>query len=182
MKRRYQQMNNCENCFCDVLNDDLEDSEAYCGPPIIGGAVALTQDMTLPKKGSSEAAGYDLVAAHDFLLKPGMTTFVGTGVFLELPQNTRAMVYPRSGFSTKHGVIIPNAPGLIDSDYTGEVKVALHMLWTPRKMFTVYKGKRGDRIAQLVFGLTFDWQPTIKTLENFRNTSRGSGGFGSTGK
>lgn len=177
MKRRQRLMNNCSNCAC----DDLEEVET-CGIPAIQGAVALSDDVIIPKKGSAEAAGYDLIASHDFVLKPGGTTFVGTGVFLELPQGTRAMVYPRSGFATKNGIVIPNAPGLIDSDYRGEVKVALHMLWTPRKMFSSYKGKRGDRIAQLVFGLAFDWQPTMKSLECLRNTSRGSGGFGSTGK
>jgi dUTP pyrophosphatase len=170
--------NVCQSCNCEF--DELEEV-AVVGVPVIQGGVHL-DDCDIPKKGSMDAAGFDLVAKHDFVLKPGKTTFVGTGVYLELPRGIRAMVYPRSGFSTKNDIIIPNSPGLIDSDYRGEVKVALHMLWSPRKMFASYKGKKGDRIAQLVFGLAFDWSPQLKTLNEIKNTDRGSGGFGSTGK
>lgn len=142
----------------------------------VNGSVALF-NAELPTKGSTGAAGYDLRASEDFVLEAGKTIFVGTGVYLELPENVRAMVYPRSGFATKNDIIIPNAPGLIDSDYRGEVKVALHKL-TP----TWYQGRKGDRIAQLVFAPVLDWDPFIKSLDELQQTSRGAGGFGSTGK
>lgn len=175
-------MSNCKDgCQGCQIDDDLELVDVV-GVPVILGGVAVGSEGNLPVKGSEEAAGFDLFAAHDFVIRPGGTTFVGTQVFLELPKGIRAMVYPRSGFATKNGIIIPNSPGLIDSDYRGEVKVALHQLWSPRKMFSSYRGKKGDRIAQLVFSIAFDWKPSSMTLDELRNTSRGVGGFGSTGK
>ena len=173
------QKNICCDCR-EIEYIDLDDFEIDV--PTVTGSVALTPGAILPQKGSPGAAGFDLCASENVTLRPGRTTFVSTGVFLELPKGIRAMVYPRSGLSTKQDIIIPNSPGLIDSDYRGEVKVALHMLWSPRKMFKKYKIKKGDRIAQLVFGQALDWRPTLKLLEDLQQTSRGSGGFGSTGK
>jgi len=133
-------------------------------------------DLPLPGYASSGAAGMDLHAAVDGerVLEPGARALVPTGLRLALPEGHEAQVRPRSGLALHHGVVLPNAPGTIDSDYRGEIQV---ILWnTGAEPFTI---RRGDRIAQLVVSpvARVAWEPS----EQLEPTHRGEGGFGSTG-
>ena len=135
------------------------------------------EDIPLPTRETPGAAGYDLRAAveADVALAPGARALIPTGLSIELPEGTEAQVRPRSGLALEFGIVLPNAPGTIDSDYRGEVKV---ILWnTGEKAFTI---RRGDRIAQLVISpvVRAAWEE-VTTLET---TRRGSGGFGHTGR
>jgi dUTP pyrophosphatase len=120
-------------------------------------------------------AGADLVAAEEVTLEPGARALVATGIAIAIPQGHAAFIHPRSGLSSKHGVTVVNAPGTIDAGYRGEVKVALVNL-DPAVPYTV---RPGDRIAQLVV------QPVVQAafvpVGELPGTSRGDGGFGSTG-
>lgn len=129
------------------------------------------------------SAGYDLKARlpegirhRGFDMIPGYRVLVNTGVHLAMPQHMSALVLPRSGLALKQGVTVLNAPGLIDSDYRGEIGVVLINLGASRVTI-----EYGDRIAQLVFqsvpAVTLD--PV--GIEAFDDTARGAGGFGSTG-
>jgi dUTP pyrophosphatase len=133
-------------------------------------------DLPLPRKMSTHSAGFDLVAAIDepVVLSPGDTALIPTGIALSIPAGYEGQVRPRSGLAATHGLSIPNAPGTIDADYRGEVKVLLINLG--RENISL---KRGDRIAQLVIAPV----PTV-TLQEVREldpTPRGDGGFGHTG-
>ena len=130
-----------------------------------------------PTKGSEKAAGYDLYANIDgnnsITINPGETVVIGTGLSFELPDNTFAAIFARSGLSTKSGLAPANKVGVCDSDYRGEYKVPLH-----NHSNTPATVNHGDRIAQMVV------MPFIAVeLEegDLSNTARGSGGFGSTG-
>ena len=135
-------------------------------------------DLPLPAYHSDQAAGLDLVAAvpadQPLVIAPGGWVAVPTGLVIALPDGTEGQVRPRSGLAATHGVTVLNAPGTIDADYRGEVKVLLVNLGP--EPFAV---RRGMRIAQLVVAtvlrakLTETAQPTT--------TGRGAGGFGSTG-
>ncbi len=133
-------------------------------------------DLPLPEYMTPHASGMDLRAAlaDDLTLAAGDIALVPTGFAAELPAGLEAQVRPRSGLAVKHGIGIINAPGTIDADYRGEIKVALINLG--RQNYTV---KRGDRIAQMVV------QPvcrvSLKLVENISPSSRGEGGFGHTG-
>lgn len=120
------------------------------------------------------SAGCDLVSTEDLILPPGGRALVGTGLFMEMPQGFVGMVCPRSGLALKHGITVLNAPGIIDSDYRGEVKVILTNLSNEE-----YSVKKGDRIAQLLFSPIL--QAHFKATSELSSTDRGSGGFGSTG-
>ena len=106
----------------------------------------LRPDAIIPAYAHPGDAGLDLHASEDVTLKPGVTCLVPTGVAIELPEATEAQVRPRSGLALKHGVTCLNTPGLIDSDYRGELKVLL-INTDPAEDFEI---QRGDRIAQLV--------------------------------
>ena len=118
----------------------------------------------------------DLYAAvaEDTLIRPGETMLIPTGFSVEIPRGFEAQIRPRSGLAAKHQVGILNAPGTIDSDYRGEVKVILTNFG--KNTFTV---KRGDRIAQMVISayskITWD------EVDSLNRTARGEGGFGHTG-
>lgn len=134
------------------------------------------RDLPLPAAASAGSAGYDLRAAieEDLVLRPGERVLVPTGLVLEIPDGFEGQVRPRSGLAWKHGVTLANAPGTIDSDYRGEVKVILaHLGDAPLTI------ARGDRIAQLVVAQveTVEWE----VAEALDETDRGEGGFGSTG-
>jgi dUTP pyrophosphatase len=122
------------------------------------------------------ASGCDLHAAvtRDLELAPGGRELVPTGFAIAVPDGYEAQVRPRSGLALRHGIVLPNAPGTIDSDYRGEVKVIL--LNAGDAPFTI---RRGDRIAQLVIA------PVITPVWDLRatldETTRGAGGFGHTG-
>lgn len=132
-------------------------------------------DLPLPDRASVGAAGYDVRSAEpDFVLRPGETRAVGTGLALELPAGVECQVRPRSGLALRSGITVPNAPGTIDPDYRGELKVILHNLSSDPVVIA-----RGHRIAQLVFA-RFE-TPVMREVERLGGTARGEGGFGSTG-
>ena len=136
-------------------------------------------DVPLPSYQSAAAAGLDLVAAvaadAPVVIAPGRWAAIPTGLALELPAGTEGQVRPRSGLAAQHGVTVLNAPGTIDADYRGEVKVLLVNLGP--EPFTV---TRGMRIAQLVIARATRAR-LVETAE-LALTSRGTGGFGSTGR
>jgi dUTP pyrophosphatase len=114
-------------------------------------------------------------ADADFVLAPNERRVVATGLAVALPAGMEMQVRPRSGLALRHGLVLPNAPGTIDPDYRGEVKIIVLNLGT--EPITV---RRGDRIAQLVFA-RFE-QPRLEEVTTLGDTARGSGGFGSTGR
>jgi dUTP pyrophosphatase len=135
-------------------------------------------DLPLPAYHSEQAAGLDLVAAvaadHPLVIESGRWAAVPTGLVIALPAGTEGQVRPRSGLAAEHGITVLNAPGTIDADYRGEVKVLLVNLGPAP--FTV---TRGMRIAQLVLGSVLRAR-LVETAE-LTATARGTGGFGSTG-
>jgi dUTP pyrophosphatase len=145
--------------------------------PIVG-VIRLPhgEDLDLPQYQSAEAAGMDLIAALDVPLElaPGARALVPTGIIIELPEDHEGQVRPRSGLALKHGVTVLNAPGTIDADYRGEVKVLLVNL--SQETFTI---ARGMRIAQLVIAPFV--QARVEVRLQATPSNRGPGGFGSTG-
>lgn len=137
--------------------------------------IKLRDDARLPVQGSAEAAGYDLSCLDGFVLHPGESEVVGTGLRISLPQGYEAQVRPRSGLAAKHAITVVNTPGTIDSDFRGELKV---ILINHGKLPVAFKS--GDRIAQLVF-CPVTHLPVEEVSEFSRNTDRGQNGFGSTG-
>ena len=132
-------------------------------------------DLPLPERATPHAAGYDLRSADpDFELKPGEIRLVGSGLAMELPEHIECQVRPRSGLATRHGITMPNAPGTIDPDYRGELRVPLQNLGPAPVTI-----RRGDRIAQMVFA-RFEVLEVDET-RMLSETQRGTGGFGSTG-
>ena len=131
----------------------------------------------LPEPATAGSAGVDLSAAvpSDLVIAPGARVLVPTGFAIELPEGYEAQVRPRSGLALRHGLTLPNAPGTIDADYRGEIKVILMNLGEAD--FTV---RRGDRIAQLVVSpvTRINWSEAVDLDE----TLRGDGGFGHTGR
>ena len=132
------------------------------------------EGLALPAYESEHAAGMDLRAAEDAILPPGGRALVATGFAIALPHGFEAQVRPRSGLAAKHGVTVLNAPGTIDADYRGELGVIL--INHGSEPFTV---TRGMRVAQLVVAAVarVAWDEAA----SLDATSRGSGGFGSTG-
>ena len=134
------------------------------------------QDLSLPGYESIKAAGMDVAAAvtEDVVLLPGEVKLIPTGFGVAIPDGFEIQIRPRSGLAVKRGVSIINAPGTIDADYRGEVKIGLINLG--KDPFEV---QRGDRIAQMVLAPVCQarWQLTDRLDE----TERGSGGFGHTG-
>jgi dUTP pyrophosphatase len=133
------------------------------------------EGLPLPAYATHGAAGMDVVAAEDVDLAPGQRHAVATGFQVAIPHGYEIQVRPRSGLAFKHGLSVPNAPGTIDSDYRGELKVLL--INHGDEPFAI---RRGERIAQLV--------PAVVTIAEFDEvadldaTVRGAGGFGSTGQ
>ena len=136
----------------------------------------LKKDAVIPTKGSPFAAGSDLYSAeNDIVIEAGKTAMIGTGLAMEIPEGYAGLVYARSGLACKEGLAPANKVGVIDSDYRGEIKVALHNHSSERK--TV---KKGERIAQIV--ITPFLSADFCEAEQLNQTVRGEGGFGSTGK
>ena len=131
--------------------------------------------LPLPAYETSGSAGLDLRAANDFILKPGARCLMPTGIAIALPEGYEAQVRPRSGLAVKQGVTVLNAPGTIDCDYRGEVKVPLINHGEQDFVIT-----RGDRIAQMVIApvTRISWE----IVAELGTTARGGGGFGSSGK
>ena len=134
------------------------------------------RDLPLPAYQSAQAAGLDLVAAVDatITLKPGERALVPTGIAIALPEGHEAQVRPRSGLAIKQGVTVLNSPGTIDADYRGEIKVALVNLGQEPVEIA-----RGMRIAQMVIAPVT--HARLREVATLTETSRGAGGFGSTG-
>jgi len=135
----------------------------------------LDPDLPLPRFAHPGDAGVDLYSTVDLVIKPGMRQIVPTGISISLPRGWAAFVQPRSGLAAKYGITIVNTPGLIDSGYRGEIKVIL--LNTDRE--NSFEIKRGDKIAQMVVQQVaeVEWEE----VDELDPTSRGTGGFGSTG-
>ena len=137
----------------------------------------LREGAKVPMRATEGAAGYDLCACieNDVILKPHEIKIIPTGISVMAEKNTAVMIYARSGLSTKHGISLANGVGVVDSDYRGEVGVALINNGTED-----FKIENGMRIAQMVITpvLTAD----LIVSDSLSETERGEGGFGSTGK
>ena len=136
----------------------------------------LSEAARAPAQAHDGDAGYDLFAAELVRLEPGERASVGTGIAVAIPDGCAGLVLPRSGLAARHGITLPNAPGLIDSGYRGEVRVLL-LNADPADAFDVAVG---DRIAQLLL-VRFESGPAEEAQE-LDATTRGGGGFGSTGR
>lgn len=137
----------------------------------------LRAGAKLPAYGSDGAAGADLYACLEepVTIAPGETAFVPTGIALEVPESCAGLIYARSGLACKQGLAPANKVGVIDSDYRGEILVALHNHGgQPRTV------ENGERIAQMV--ITPVLTPAYVAAEELSDTHRNTGGFGSTGK
>jgi dUTP pyrophosphatase len=134
------------------------------------------EDLPLPAYETEGAAGADLRAAvvDDLRIEPGERHAVATGLVIEIPGGFEGQVRPRSGLAIRHGLTVVNAPGTIDSDYRGELKVLLVNLGDEPVTIS-----RGDRIAQLVIAPVIR-ASFVESLE-LSSSPRGAGGFGSTG-
>jgi dUTP pyrophosphatase len=134
------------------------------------------RDLPLPSLATPGAAGFDLHAAVSEVLDvaPQQRVLVPTGLAIAVPDGYEAQVRPRSGLALRHGIVLPNAPGTIDSDYRGEIRIIVMNAGTERFLI-----RRGDRIAQLVVA------PVVRAewveVEALDDTARGHGGFGHTG-
>ena len=137
----------------------------------------LRENAMVPTYGSAEAAGADLYACleGDVVIEPGKTVFVPTGIAMEVPRGYAGLIYARSSLGTKRGLAPANKVGVIDSDYRGEVMVALHNHGMEAQTVA-----HGERIAQLL--VTPVLAPAIEVCDDLTDTDRGIGGFGSTGK
>ncbi|MDY0389674.1 dUTP diphosphatase [Desulfobulbus oligotrophicus] len=133
-------------------------------------------DLSLPTYATELAAGMDVCAvlSEPVVLNPGERRLFGCGFAVAIPSGYEMQVRPRSGLATKHGITVINAPGTIDADYRGEVKVGLINLG--QQPYTV---QRGDRIAQLVLAPVV--RAVLQSATELPATARGTGGFGHTG-
>jgi len=133
-------------------------------------------DIPLPRYMTPQSAGMDICAAleNELELEPGKVTLIPTAFAVAVPKGFEAQIRPRSGLAVKHGIGIINSPGTIDSDYRGEVKIAVINLG--EKSYTFH---RGDRIAQMIIKRVY--QAEIKLVEELDETKRNTGGFGHTG-
>jgi dUTP pyrophosphatase len=136
----------------------------------------LSDDAREPSRAHDGDAGYDLYSAEAAAIAPGERASVGTGIALAIPDGWAGLVLPRSGLAARHGITLPNAPGLIDAGYRGEVRVLL--LNTDRR--EPFEVSAGDRIAQLV--LVRHESPELIEVASLEETVRGAGGFGSSGR
>jgi len=133
--------------------------------------------LPLPAYQTDLSAGVDLQAAlpdGPITLAPMARLAVPTGLFMAMPEGVEAQIRPRSGLALKHGLTVANAPGTIDADYRGEIKVLLVNLGTETISI-----EHGMRIAQMIFSPVL--KASFKTADELDETARGAGGFGSTG-
>ena len=136
----------------------------------------LNEKAHIPTYGSPYAAGADLYSAEDAMeIAPHTTVFVGTGIAAEIPEGYMGLIFARSGLSCKRHLAPANKVGVVDSDYRGEIKVALH-----NHSNEVQKIDAGERVAQLV--ITPFLAVEYEEVEELSDTVRGVGGFDSTGK
>ena len=132
------------------------------------------EGLPLPRYASEDAVGLDVAAAEELTLHPGERHAVATGFAIEIPRGYEVQVRPRSGLAMKHGITCLNTPGTIDSDYRGEVKAILI-----NHSDVVFKIHRGMKIAQMVIA-RYE-QAELVEAHALSDSSRGAGGFGSTG-
>ena len=132
------------------------------------------EGLPLPAAATAGSAGYDLTSADEGTLAPGERRLFRSGLAIAVPEGFECQIRPRSGLALKHGVTLPNTPATIDSDYRGELMVALINLG--QEAFTV---TRGMRVAQLVFARVE--RAAFRPVAELPPTHRGEGGFGSTG-
>ena len=135
----------------------------------------LHPDAVPPSRSRNGDAGYDLRATDRVSIPQEGRRLVGTGIAVALPEGVAGLVTPRSGLAIEHGLTLLNAPGLIDPNYRGEIKVILHN--TSERRYTV---EIGDRIAQLL--LVPYWAPELEVVDALPESERGAGGFGSSGR
>lgn len=136
----------------------------------------LKDNAVVPTRGSKYAAGADLYSAeNDLYIEDRQTVMIGTGIAMGIPEGYVGLVYARSGLACKEGLAPANKVGVIDSDYRGEIKVALYNQSGQKKLV-----KNGERIAQIVIAPFL--APEFTEVSELDETDRGEGGFGSTGK
>ena len=147
----------------------------FCNSSDSSNVVMYTIDKNAhaPERATAWSAGYDLRSTEEVLIGPGRCVLVGTGVHMAIPKTMYGRVAPRSSLAFKHCIFV-NA-GVIDSDYTGEIKACLHNAGQ-----STFKLQEGERVAQLIFELKGD--PKLVKVSELEETARGSGGFGSTGR
>ena len=135
------------------------------------------REVELPRYHSADAAGFDLIAAinEEFVLRPLERIAIPTGIALEIPAGFEGQVRPRSGRALSEGLALINAPGTIDADYRGELKVILVNLGSEPLMI-----QPGDRIAQLIIAPVA--RANLVEVQELASTKRGDGGFGHTGR
>jgi dUTP pyrophosphatase len=140
-------------------------------------AVPGAEDLPMPSRATSGSAGFDLRASVDapLGLDPGERASVPTGIAIALPDGFEAQIRPRSGLAARHGIALVNAPGTVDADYRGEIRVLLINLGAER-----FEIARGDRIAQLVVHRLPDVD--FEAVDELPASERGAGGFGHTGR
>ena len=149
-------------------------------PPAVRIGITRLPDaegLPLPSRATQHASGYDLCAAvrRELVVAPGDRVLVPTGFCLSIPPGYEGQIRPRSGLALSHGILLPNAPGTIDSDYRGELKIIL--LNAGEKSYSI---RRGDRIAQLVIAAVAT--AVFSEVDALDATDRGERGFGHTGR
>jgi dUTP pyrophosphatase len=135
----------------------------------------LDESLPLPRYQHEGDAGFDLSSRIDFVVEPGERAIIPTGIAAQIPRGYAGLVLPRSGLAARHGIALVNSPGLIDAGYRGEIAVVL--INTDKR--AAFQIKRGDRIAQLVIQRVEE--AVIVEAPEPDESSRGAGGFGSTG-
>ncbi len=133
----------------------------------------LDEDAIIPTKANRLDAGYDLYAFHGTILQKHAHKLIKTGISMAIPEGYVGLIWPRSGMAYKHGIDV--FAGVIDSSYRGEIGVVLY-----NSQYSNYSIEKGDRIAQILFQKVEDFD--LHVVENLDDTSRGVGGFGSSGK
>jgi len=136
----------------------------------------LDEELPMPRYQHEGDAGLDLPSRIDFVLEPGERAMIPTGIAVAIPRGYAGFVLPRSGLASRNGISLVNTPGLIDSGYRGELAIVM-INTDKREPFHI---KRGDRIAQLVIQQVIE--ATTVRVNELEETSRGEGGFGSTGR
>lgn len=136
----------------------------------------VSPNAVVPTYGSKCAAGMDLYSSDTYSIAPGETVLVHTGISMEIPDRYFGAIYPRSGLATKRGLRLANCVGVVDSDYRGEIMVALYNDSTETQSVELR-----DRIAQMVIQ-PYERQQVFDVVNELSDTERGSGGFGHTGR
>ena len=134
--------------------------------------ILLQDGAVIPRRGSKNAAGYDLVSLETVVIPPGYRQAIHTGVHIEMPSNIYGNICHRSGHHTRAGILIS---GTVDPDFRGELLVTVNNTDVGEE----FRVEQGERIAQIIF-IQF-WSPTLRVVKKLNDTGRGANGFGSTG-